>query len=109
MAKSYELAAIERRQRAHDAFDRDNGLHLLRLICREKYSWPGGYEMLAYMADAGVLCADCCRSHFRTIRTATKQRDARSGWMVSGISTAELERDCDNPLVCDHCGKSFGE
>lgn len=46
-----------------------------RFVRRERYAWPGGYELALIMSDGALLCADCVRENFCNI-SATACRSA---------------------------------
>lgn len=81
----------------------DNGLDALRIIARDGYAWPGGYELFAVTTDGAVLCRDCVRKEYPAIYQATVAQD-RSGWAVAGCSA---DCECNGPVYCDHCGRDI--
>lgn len=82
-------------------YDMDAGPDLARMIARDKFAWPGGYEMAAVTDDGGLLCHDCCRREYYMIRTAS----SGDGWNVSGLWV----EDGDSEAYCDHCGRVISE
>ena len=66
-------------------------------LARQRYAWPGGYEIFFVTDDGGVLCAPCVAENWlEAIRDAIPG----DGWRVDGFShTGEV----DDPETCDHC------
>lgn len=71
-------------------------------VAREKYAWPGGYELFAVTDDGGVLCHGCCKKEYWQI----VQSISSDGWYVTGIGCAASE---DGPVFCDHCQRNIVE
>ncbi len=86
----------------NDRYDLDRGADVARYVARQRYVWPGGYELFALTDDGGVLCCDCCRSEYRLIAHSYP----RNGWHVSAMDSAA---NYDEPLACDHCARSIIE
>lgn len=75
----------------------------LRRLIRTKYGWPGGYEIVFYTTDGGVLCADCCRREYRQIAWSRKHA-VNDGWYVVAAQTSDwIEESC----LCDHCSREL--
>lgn len=66
---------------------------------RDRYAWPGGYEMHLIMADGEPLCMDCARREFKQI--------ARNTWTPSyGRDWQTLGPDIHwegSPMHCVNC------
>lgn len=77
----------------------------IRAAIRQKYAWPGGYELLAFTSDGGCLCMSCCRGNYRRVAWS-RRYNCHDGWLVQGIDAAY---NYDGPLVCDHCGRVLVE
>lgn len=83
-------------------YDTENPVDMVRMVARERYAWPGGYELLAITSDGGLLCSTCVRENYRQIIEHTKDK-IPTGWdVVAVITEAEVEEDCS------HCGKALG-
>lgn len=78
----------------------------LRKAIRQKFAWPGGYEIFGITADGAALCCDCMRSEYQQIASARRTSDRMSGWHVDAIMAA---CETDSETVCDHCGKIIVE
>lgn len=78
-------------------------LDTARQIAREKYAWPGGYQLAAIMDDGGLVCSDCVVSEYRQIIHDTKH-GWPTGWRVAGV-TCEAEMEDE---ACSHCDKPLG-
>lgn len=84
-------------------YDLENPLDMVRMIARDRYTFPGGYELIALMDDGGIVCSQCVRNNYKDILHSTKQKSAE-GWQVVGIlNSSELDEDA----YCDHCNKNF--
>jgi hypothetical protein len=82
-------------------YDLNKARDAVRFVAREKYAFPGGYEMFAILSDGEALCFDCCFSEYSQVADSTLAR-ARDGWQAIGIShTGETEGAID----CAHCGR----
>jgi hypothetical protein len=77
-------------------------LDIAKLVAREHYAWPGGYEMAIVTHDAGLLCFKCVRREWREIAGAYVRGETRGGWYPAGMThTGEMEQI----ETCDHCGR----
>lgn len=84
-------------------YDLKNPVHMARFVAREKYGWPGGYELIAITDDGALLCSQCVRDNYRTILHSTKHK-FNDGWRIIGITNeSELEDD-----FCSNCGVNIG-
>ena len=81
-------------------YDMNYGRDVARYVARERYIWPGGYELFALADDGRVLCCDCCRSEYRQIARSLP----RDGWHVIAYDYAYNTAE---PLACDHCARSI--
>ena len=88
----------------------------LKEAIRQKYAWPGGYEILGITSDGACLCCDCMKKEWRNIVQARLPGLGNSGWNVEAIDTAanlESEEWITMPenmegyslSYCDHCNK----
>lgn len=78
-------------------------LALVKRVARDRYAWPGGYELFAITSDGGTLCNDCCRKEFRNIAHSTIG-NYRDGWQCEAI---DATCNIDSELNCDHCGRTI--
>lgn len=69
---------------------------------RQKYAWPGGYQLYAVCSDGGILCTACMRQELHQILRSTRT-GASDGWCIEAIEYA----DAGEPESCDHCGDSI--
>jgi hypothetical protein len=76
----------------------------LRKAIRDKYAWPGGYDMVFITRDGGVLCADCVRTEYHQVAYERKH-NISCGWNVEAIDHGG---NTDGSLPCDHCSKELG-
>lgn len=72
----------------------------LKNAVRDKYAWPGGYEMALIMDDSATLCMDCAKAEFKEIVRATKHGD-NTGWRAEGVFINYEDQSC----YCAHCGR----
>lgn len=73
----------------------------LRKAIRDKYSWPGGYEIFGITEDGGILCCDCMRSQYPNIADS-RNHDINDGWKVIGVDCAA---NLDGVDYCSNCNK----
>ena len=83
---------------------------------RNKYAWPGGYELAFVTSDGALLCTDCVRKNWRAVLDDMKTDYPSSGWKISAItyeavSAETCKEDGNEDLIsyCDQCNKEFGE
>ena len=81
------------------------GLNFLRTVARERYAWPGGYEMVAITNDGAVLCSGCLRNEYSIVYRSTRDT-ASDGWEVAGMGLVEELADTET-MYCAHCGKQW--
>ena len=77
----------------------------LKQAIRDKYAWPGGYEIFGITSDGGVLCCDCMRQEYWQIAWS-RRHDCSDGWLVEAV---ECAANTDEQTNCDHCGKEIVE
>lgn len=83
----------------------DSGAELRSTLRCGPYAWPGGYELMLFTSDGACLCFACTREHLREVTESIRSR-SDDGWRVVGTVA---EHESDEPLVCDHCGRSTEE
>ena len=74
-----------------------------RVVRRERYAWPGGYELALVMGDGELLCADCVRDNFHEISTAHRDH-GHTGWEPAGIASAD---GAEQNEWCAHCNREI--
>ena len=84
-------------------YDFTNKLDLVRCCARERYAWPGGYEICLIMKDGTLLCSKCVRDNYRIILDSTKKYISDE-WQCIGITNESDIEDC----LCSHCSVSLG-
>lgn len=96
---------------------KNKAIEQIKDLIREPYAWPGGYEKFAVMNDGGLLCAECCKAHFRLIVEDTKG-NYRTGWDAAGVDCAANLESADfihehsefySLDFCDQCQKVFNQ
>jgi len=84
-------------------YDLDSGSDIAKYVARERYAWPGGYELYAITDDGGCLCHDCCRTEFELILWSVKN-DCSDGWKVVAMQSTAMD---EGLVQCDHCNKGI--
>lgn len=77
----------------------------LRNAIRQKFAWPGGYEIFGITSDGACLCCDCMRQEYRQIAYA-RRHNLRDGW---NVQATDCDANYDSHIACDHCGKIIVE
>lgn len=77
----------------------------LKQAIRDKFAWPGGYEMYGITSDGGVLCCGCMKDEYHQIAWSRKHR-VSDGWQVVVVDHAG---NTDSQTNCDHCNKEIVE
>ena len=81
---------------------------IAKTVARERYAWPGGYELFLVTSDGGVLCAKCARAEFGLIARSTIQ-GAQDGWRAEVVDI-HWEGAAE---TCAHCNaeipSAYGE
>lgn len=75
----------------------------LRQAIRDKFAWPGGYEIYGITSDGACLCCDCMRSEYRQVARAIREH-SHDGWRVDAVDCAA---NLDEPETCAHCNKTI--
>lgn len=84
-------------------YDLVNPLDCVRCVARERFAFPGGYELCLVMDDGALLCSSCVRGEYRNIIDSTK-KEISDGWRgMAIVNECELEYD-----YCSHCTKPLG-
>ncbi len=69
---------------------------------RPYYAWPGGYQMLYYTQDGGVLCPECANG-LNGSESDTEEGKDDPQWKVTG-----QEPYYEGATIqCDHCGQDI--
>ena len=67
---------------------------------RQKFAWPGSYELFIVMGDGELMCMDCARKEYGRIR-----RDMRDGY-DSSFCVSDATPYWEGPaLECCHCNE----
>ena len=87
----------------------------LKIALREKYAWPGSYELAYITSDGAILCNDCTRKEWYQIVRSTTHKYT-DGWQILAITHEAVSPEDTRELAgeeyisyCDHCNKEFGE
>jgi hypothetical protein len=83
-----------------------NRLEAMRLIARNKFAWPGGYEIFAITADGETVCHECIRKEYRSIYRATRDKGTDAQWEVAGHA---LDCETESQTFCAHCNRIIVE
>jgi hypothetical protein len=79
-----------------------NSLNLRKAI-RDKYAWPGGYELFGICNDGGLLCCDCMRKEYFQIAYSRKY-SINDGWRVLAV---DCSANYDDYIYCEHCNHTI--
>lgn len=77
----------------------------IRQAIRQKFAWPGGYEIFLITSDGAALCCACARENYRQIAWS-RRFNCHDGWKVEA---ADIDANLNNAIYCDHCSKQIGE
>lgn len=75
----------------------------LRKDIRDRFAWPGGYEMFGITKDGGILCVPCMRNNYWQIAYSRKN-GINDGWYVEAVGCTE---EIDNAEWCSHCNQKI--
>ena len=87
-----------------EALDTAHPMGAARLVRRDAYAWPGGYEMALVAIDGELLCHTCVEENFASISWEHRHK-TDAGWRP--YSYVVIEEPGDE--YCAHCGKLFYE
>ena len=68
-------------------------------VANGKFAFPGGYPLVAIMADGEPMCCDCVGKEAAAIIEACP----RDGWRIAGV---EVYWEGE-PMACSHCSASI--
>ena len=83
----------------------------LKNAIRQKFAWPGGYEIVLIASDGEYICVDCAKQNFKEIVWSIKNH-VNDGWQIVAQTLEAVSPDCTNDEVisyCAHCYKPIGE
>ena len=67
-------------------------INQIKYAIRNKFAWPGGYELFGITKDGDFLCVDCMKNNLKTVLYDTK--NLLRGWEIEGIECAvNLEKE----------------
>lgn len=76
----------------------------LKNAIRQKFTWPGGYEIFGITSDGAALCCDCMKKEFKQIAWSIV-KNVNDGWKVV---TVDNMSNCEpDSITCDHCNKTL--
>lgn len=84
------------------------GMDAARIVARERFAWPGGYELVLITSDGGCLCSACVRENYRSVYDSHKTK-TDDGWRPGGLMILEGGREDYDGLTCDNCNRDFFE
>ena len=84
-------------------YNMDSNIDKVRYIARVQFAFPGGYELIAFTVDGGLLCSQCIKDNYKLILQSTKGGHDQQ-WAVNHV-TAECELEDTH---CDNCYKVIG-
>ena len=78
-------------------------LEEVKWAIRNKYAFPGGYQVNLVMEDGELLCIDCAKDNFKLIAYATKNPGYPDSWRAIG-GDVHWEGESE---YCAHCNKEL--
>ena len=72
-------------------------------LAKERYAWPGGYEVFFVCDDGGVLCSPCVVKEWDEVINDSEEGD---GWFLIGFDHTGAT---DERTQCDHCYRVIQE
>lgn len=75
---------------------------------REKYCFPGGYELVIVLSDGEILCMDCAKKNYKELAYAMQKIDTTGGWLPSAIGIIGHTIEAED-IQCVHCYKTFSD
>jgi len=89
------------------AYDRSDPLSVAKHAIRNRYAWPGGYELAIVMTDGELMCCGCAARNWRLIADSTRH-DPRDGWGVDHVTMFATTDPADHgDCKCCECGWMF--
>lgn len=77
---------------------------LRRILAKDEFAWPGGYQCYVLFSDGEPLCFQCARENIRQITRETLANPFPHGWWkIEGI---EVHWE-GAPLFCCNCFKEI--
>lgn len=78
----------------------------LKATLRQKYTWPGGYEIVFICDDGEILCHKCVVKNLRWV-IYSMRHGIKDGWGI--IGSDYLGNFEDKDTFCCYCNKPFHE
>lgn len=76
-----------------------------RIVRKEKYAFPGGYELLLILDDGACLCSDCVTENYSLISSSHRSK-CNDGWRPVGYDSMG---NYDEPEQCQNCWRLIGQ
>lgn len=80
-------------------FDLSCNADKVRYVARQRFAFPGGYELFTISSDGDCICQDCVRRRY-----AAELRNALDGQYMSVDCGGNIDPDT---CYCDNCGKDL--
>ena len=88
-------------------------INFVKHAIREKFAFPGGYEILGVTGDGALLCSNCMKDNFKSILWSIKN-SCDDGWKVETLTLSNAFEPVDLDQVypedcplqfCGHCNR----
>lgn len=78
-------------------------MKIVKDIIRQPYTFPGGYEKVAFTKDGGLLCHACLKECYYTVAHSTLH-SIDDGFLVIGVMLNDM---FENNEYCNSCNKNL--
>jgi hypothetical protein len=84
-------------------YNMDEPIDMVRYVARERFAWPGGYELVLHLGNGGSLCSNCVRAIYKDLIHSQKTQYAPELAMAVECG-AEFD---PNQIYCENCAKDL--
>lgn len=82
-----------------EVIQHDHPMASARLVRRDAYAWPGGYQLALVTTDGGMLCPACVKAEYHQIAWSHRN-NVSDGWQPACYTVLY---DGETLEQCDHC------
>ena len=100
---STDKGYMPRKNKEEYQYNRRRPIDQARQVARDKYAWPGGYQLAVVTTDGGILCPECVRAEWFNIADSDR-REIDDGWRPMG---ADIVHEGEETQYCDHCNRQL--